>query len=389
MTSPALTILVPLRGRHLHTLRFLWHLDRSAIGYRIILADGQVHPTIARLLEEPATFPNLSLDYVRYPNDASFRDFYSKMLDSVGRVETPYVVIADNDDFLAPAGLAHCVDFLDENADYQCCGGGIAGFELYASARTPLAHLTGPFSRMTYRYDSDGSRRDISAASTGDRVLAGFRNTWSYYAVTRTRTLQAVWREIRDLDISDLQLHERFSAMRMMTLGKARSDASVVSYIRQYQTSMQLSFSNDWVAHLLRSRFTDDISIIVGRISDLVAAADGTDAKEFGERLRDALAERWLRPFIRYNYGGRSAVIDLKHFIHNRNPELVSRLRRLRFVVNRESDRLCGQLRRDGASDAYIATFRRELAVIDSVVTGKDFPEFLRRVAGDLLAKAA
>ncbi len=388
MMSAALTIVVPLRGRFLHTLRFLWHLNDCAIGCRIILADGQVHPTIGRLLDDPQTFPNLSLEYIRYPDDRSFRDFYAKMADALGRVRTPYTVLADNDDFLAPAGLARCVDFLDENADYACCGGGIAGLELYAPARARLAHLVGPFSRLTYRYAPDESPRDIAWASLGERVIAGLRNTWSYYAVARTAALLTVWQEIAALDISDLQLHERFAAMRMMTLGKARSNASVISYVRQYQTSLRLSFSDDWVAHLLRGRFTGDIAAIVDRISGLVAAADGTEEKQFGEQLRDALADRWLRPFLRYNYGGRSRVTDLKHYIHDRRPDLVSRLRRLRFLSNRETERLFARLRRDGATDAYIDTFRLEMSAIDAVATGPAFRDFLHRTAGDLLAAA-
>ena len=61
-----LTILLTLRGRHLHTLRWMWHANRVGLPCHVIIADGEVHPTIDRLLSDPGNFRNLSYEYHRH-----------------------------------------------------------------------------------------------------------------------------------------------------------------------------------------------------------------------------------------------------------------------------------------------------------------------------------
>lgn len=112
--SPRLTIVLPLKGRHLFTLRFLWYANKARLPHRILIADGQVHEAVARHLENSReTFPNLDVEYVRYPNDTGYRQFFAKMSDVVRRVRTPYAMLADNDDFLGSYGIERALDFLD------------------------------------------------------------------------------------------------------------------------------------------------------------------------------------------------------------------------------------------------------------------------------------
>ncbi|MGA9951110.1 MAG: hypothetical protein WBQ24_22905, partial [Xanthobacteraceae bacterium] len=88
--APRLTIVLPLRGRHLFTLRFLWYADKLRLPYRILIADGQVNETVARHIENSRTFfPNLDIDYVRYPDDAGYPQYFAKMADAMRRVRTP------------------------------------------------------------------------------------------------------------------------------------------------------------------------------------------------------------------------------------------------------------------------------------------------------------
>ena len=133
LTTPRLTIVMPLKGRELFTLRFLWHANREGLPYRFIIADGQVDPRLADLLELPREiFPDLWVDYFRYEDDVSFHRYFRKMADVVQKVQSPYVMLVDNDDFLVSSGLERSMDFPDANPGYVCCGGGIAGFALYS-----------------------------------------------------------------------------------------------------------------------------------------------------------------------------------------------------------------------------------------------------------------
>ena len=82
--------------------------------FRFLIADGRVRPPLMEMLENSRElFPHLDIEYVRYPDDASWSRYFAKMHDALRRVRTPYVMLVDNDDFLACAGIESCMEFLD------------------------------------------------------------------------------------------------------------------------------------------------------------------------------------------------------------------------------------------------------------------------------------
>jgi glycosyltransferase domain-containing protein len=386
MSPPRLTIVVPLKGRPLFTLRFLWHADREKLPYRFILADGQVQPALAALLESSAKFfPNLDVDYVRYPGDVNFGDFFAKLADALRRVETPYAMLADNDDFLCFTGLEISMDFLDCHADYVCCGGGVAGLSVYARSQGTFGGVVGPVNKLAYRYMPYDRSNDINSPSVTERLAIGLRNSWSYYAAFRTPALQRIAEEAHEMNLSDLQLYEKFCAMRALTLGKARSDPATVAYIRQYWTTLGSAFQVDWVHHLLRNRFSTDFSNIVSRVSEAAAHADGCDKEQIAERLRESIAP-WLRDFLRLNYGLSAAV---RRHLRTSVPGLLDWAKsRRRYSVPLERRKLFGALRQHGASADYLKAFRGELDRIDDVVNGEAFRAFLHAHGAPLLPEA-
>jgi len=373
--TPRLTILLPLKGRRLFTLRFLWHANKARLPYRFLIADGQVHPALADLLEgSRELFPELDIEYVRYPDDADFVRFFAKMSSATQRVRTPYVMLADNDDFLAMSAIEGSLDFLESHPEYVCCGGGIAGFSVYSPMHDPLGGLLGPLNKIAYRYAPYDRSRDFNSPSMTERVVAGLRHSWIYYAVFRAEAQATMWREALDMNLSDLQLLDRFCMMRALSLGKARSDPSAIAYLRQYQTSMGGAFTRDWVHHLLRSRFSSDFATIIDRLSRLAAEADGGDQMAIAERLR-AGVEPWLRDFLRLNYGLSGTA---RQYLRERMPGLLIWLKKRRRVsVGFERRALFDTLAKDGASQNYLTAFRREFVLIEEVLAGRECRDFL------------
>jgi glycosyltransferase domain-containing protein len=384
MRGDLLTILLPTKGRHLHTLRFLWHANEIKLPYRILVADGEVHPRIAELLEDPATFSSLSIDYVRYPKDVTFGHFFRKIADAAQRINTAYVKMVDNDDFLVPTGLSKCLQFLEGNLDYVCCGGGLAGFAIDDMSGTALPQVLGRVNRYAYRYTKNYTSRDLAAVSLKERVLDAYRNyKTTYYDVFRTDALQTIWTECAEIDFSDAQLHEYFCALRTVTLGKARSDASNIFYLRQYGTSGQAAFKKDWVHHLVHSRFSKDLDTTVDRISGLVAKADGGAAIVVAEELREITAV-WLRTFLKQTYAINSVTI--KEHLRSSMPDWFMKLRRMRHAaVWHERNLLFRRLRGDGAPESYLATFRGELETIERLLRDSSFLSFLQQRVPGLL----
>jgi glycosyltransferase domain-containing protein len=371
-----LTIVMPLRGRPLFTLRFLWHANAARLPYKFILADGEVRPELSRLLDDSRNlFPHIDVDYIRYPDDTDFGRYYAKMTDALERVRTPYVMLVDNDDFLAAAGLEQSLDFLAHHPDYVCCGGGIGGFAVYTRKFPALGGLRGPLNRLAYRYMPYDRSLDLASPSAAERLAQGLRNSWSYYAVFRSPELLTIWREVAEINLSDLQLHEKYCAMRTLTLGKARSDPATIAYFRQYWTTLRSAFSKDWVHHLVRSRFSTDFAEILARISREAAAADGADQSALTEDLRNNIIS-WFGDFLRRNYGPYAA---LRRYLRNTTPNLLEWAKtRRRYAVPFERRSVLAKLRRHGASEDYLRALRAELAQIEDVVSGPAFADFVR-----------
>ncbi len=370
-----LTIVMPLRGRPLFTLRFLWHANAARLPYRFILADGQVVPALAGALENSRKiFPEIDVEYIRYPDDASFADYFAKMHDAMRRVETPYAMFVDNDDFLAHAGIERSIEFLDANPDYVCCGGGVAGISAYIRKDPSLGGLVGPLNKLSFRYMPYDRSLDLDSFSATERLVRGLRNSWSWYAVYRTPALLTIRREAAEMSLSDLQLHEKFCAMRTLTLGKARSDPATIAYLRQYWTSLQYPFSHDWVHHLVRSRFNTDFAEIMRRISTAAGAADNVDPASVNDKLLSDIIS-WFGDFLVRSYGPYAA---LRRYLRARVPGLLIWAKsRRRYSSSRERRNLLAKLRQHGASDGYVRAFSAELAQIEDVISGSAFARFI------------
>jgi hypothetical protein len=146
--------------------------------------------------------------------------------------------------------------------------------------------------------------------------------------------------------------------------------------LQQHWTSSQSEVRRDFVYHLLRSRFTEDIANVLDQISHRLAELDGGSAEEIAERLRGPL-EEWVRALIAHDFG---AYATLRRNLRARAPRLLAWLktrRRWRLVWERKS--IFNKLSEDGAGREYLAKFKSELAEIEDVLTGQEFRLFLRR----------
>ncbi len=384
MKSNDLTILLTLKGRHLHTLRWLWHANRIGLPFHVIVADGEVHPTIDRLLSNPATFPHLSFEYHRY-EDRSFSDFYYKCADALKKVKTPYVMMCDNDDFVFPYGLMKSINFLNGAPDYVCAGGGIPGFTVIPQDAS-IASVTGRFDRIFYRYIPNGWYlcRDIDSASAALRVLEISENPLAiFYSVYRTQSLCTIAEEMLAYNFN-FRMHEIYYSVRTATLGKIKSTPSYFSNFRQWNTSSNFGSKYDWVEYLLLRNFAEDFKIMATKVAHSVAQSDGCNQAEFEERFgevsTDALRKELANSVMRYRF---PRLFDLKQrFLSLPRPRLIPAW--MRRWLDRKG--LWRQLALDGASRETIEAHLEELEEIEVTLQGREFAEFISRNAPELLA---
>jgi glycosyltransferase domain-containing protein len=107
-----LTVLLALKDRAAFTWRWMSYADHVRFPFAVFLADGGSDDTVKRGLADRTVFPHVHYQYVRYPPDRSYTDYWSKIADALSRVRTPFVALADNDDLFVVSSVRDAVVFL-------------------------------------------------------------------------------------------------------------------------------------------------------------------------------------------------------------------------------------------------------------------------------------
>jgi glycosyltransferase domain-containing protein len=113
-----ITAYMPLWARPRFTLRWMWHANRIRFPYPILFGDGGNNPVIRKIITERRDlFPNLSYKYFQYEaTDAPVvQDYLVRCADMLGKIETPYVLWCDNDDFPVLSGVRLAEKELDND----------------------------------------------------------------------------------------------------------------------------------------------------------------------------------------------------------------------------------------------------------------------------------
>ena len=372
--NPRLTIIMPLKGRHLFTFRCLWHANDLRLPYRFLLADGMVHEEVARRFDDSrSVFPHLDIEYLPYSDDTDYSRFWAKMVDAYARVRTPYVMNMDNDDFAGRWSIERALDFLDANPDFICARGRSMDFSVLPRSDGAYGSLCGKLNRLATNHNY----KDVTAATPAERLREGGLLHAVYSAVFRTEAAALIWREIADINFSDLMLQENFVALRTLTLGKVHIDKKSISKYSQIDTGINHHLARNWGSHLLRSRFTSDARAMIERIASAAAEAYGADAASVAEDVRSIL-EPYYQRYLVALYGLSARIKDT---LKRKWPRLATCMRgRPRFWAGRERA-VFAQLKKAGAGSDDIKCVRQELAVIGRALS----PEALHEYAGALL----
>ena len=375
--------MLTLRGRHLHTLRWMLHSNRTAFPYHVIIADWDVHPTIARLLSDSATFPNLSYEYHQYC-DTSYSDFYSKLNDAIGMVKTRFVMLTDNDDFIIKTGITNSISFLDNNPEYVCAGGKIPNFTIIPSPEFPDLTI-GEIVRIQFGYKNQ--TRGIEFPTASVRVMDEIERYQPIsYHIHRTKTLQTVFEEFVGHNFSDLSVAEFYHALRIVTLGKVHTNPAAVCYFRQNGTSTNAMVTHDWVYNLLRGNLPQDFRAMASTIATEAMRIDEKNSSGLRDTILDAYAN-----YIRHLLGATMMrhrfprLFQLKQkLLLLKGLELTPRWYKRRLL---ESKFLRG-LSNDFLDKSLLKAYRSDFNQVETTLRGDEFLSFLQANAPDLLKAA-
>ncbi len=278
--SADLTILLPLKDRVPFTHRWLAYAASAKLPHRILIADGGSDPTVAPIVAEKKT-QGLDVEYVRYPYDSTYADYYAKLADALARVTTPFVVMADNDDLFIPDGLSRAVEFLRAHPGYVACGGQCAVFWLAGPGAAQGDTIYGD--SVEWKCSSQFSTDVADAAKQRLRERCLGAND-VFYAVHRTDLLRNHFAAVRDCNPRDLFLMEQLVMFLTAIAGKTRQLDTL--YIARQQDSPGSSGGahqerfGGWYDRMLQPTWSEDFTRFVECATAALSRADGIPADE-------------------------------------------------------------------------------------------------------------
>ena len=254
------------------------YMDACACPYPILVADGGEDPEIERRLRIPSGFPRLRYDYLRYPVDVAVTDYYAKLADVVARVTTPYVMLADNDDFLLLDPAESCCDALDRDAGAVSCGGRRVVLRVQSSAKALLAAPSGP----AYAARLDTRPKAVGGDTPAARLCYFLRHVqqhylWScWYAVHRTEALASALGFARRHTFRDPVTHELHVHLALLCRGGYAEDAawSLVSQSGASQLTSQLEARGNILERFVAVNAFDDLHRILDELAPWLPGAD-------------------------------------------------------------------------------------------------------------------
>jgi glycosyltransferase domain-containing protein len=234
-----LTIVLTLRHREDFTLRWMDYMNTIQCGYKILIADGGDDESLQNHLENYKNYPNINYDYIKYPYDRSLIDYYKKLCDITDKVKTPYIMYADNDDFIILDYIDDWIVFLDNNQDFVSCGGDSATLSVYSKDNKIVNECYGNNFSIQHNKNQPFS---IEGSTGVERACDFLRHgnldkIWFiWYDILRTESVKITHKFLNIYEFKDVVSLEIYNDLSWLMLGKSKKFDSI-SYIRQTGTS--------------------------------------------------------------------------------------------------------------------------------------------------------
>jgi glycosyltransferase domain-containing protein len=226
--SNDLTIILLLKGRDDFTLRWFDYAKTLKLQHHVIIADGGADNRLEDQLKAKGYESYVSYEYIRYPYDDNYKLFYAKVLNALGKVQTPYVVLASNDDFYFFDSLDESVSFLKENPDFVTSRGEVWDFQVSSriksknsSEKSEIYGNLGGVSKL-YSYPT------VIGESAIDRVADfSFKANSIWHDVVRTANLKEAYGVLVESEINDLVISDNLICFMLASQGKIHRSSNL------------------------------------------------------------------------------------------------------------------------------------------------------------------
>ncbi|MCE9599010.1 MAG: TIGR00180 family glycosyltransferase [Spirochaetia bacterium] len=285
-----LTIVMPLKGRHFYTEFWVSYALKARLPFKLILADGSKEDEIGQFMGKNAKLlEGLDVEYLRFPFDATYADYYKKVLNTLSMVKTKYVVLLDNDTFPVPSSLGACIAFMESNADHSCCRGAHVDFDFDSNGEIICDDVY-----LTKDDRTAGILKSFDQANAIERI-----ESWShythilYYNVHRMENMVRAWRTIVNNNFMDLTMTDFSIAVHALIGGKTRVLDGV--YMMRHRgspesVSAEMYRRLDIMDRVLSPRWTQEWAAGMEEVCDRICTEDAHQVREeVAERIRMAV----------------------------------------------------------------------------------------------------
>ena len=189
--------------------RLLKFYKRNNISINIIILDSTPYAPSDKELIHLLSDKNIL--WKKYKSDITY---WERISNGSRYINTEYVTLCADDDFIIPDALIACMYFLEKNTDYSSSHG------LYfnhsnADQSKKYGFSIGPI------YNKGRSADESSPTERIKAYLSGKINYYPLYAVHRSETFRLIWSETKDY-VYDWNLHELFSSCLSLVYGKMK-----------------------------------------------------------------------------------------------------------------------------------------------------------------------
>jgi glycosyltransferase domain-containing protein len=270
-----LTFLLPLKNRADYSITWLQHNINPDYDY--FIADGSSDDSNENLFSN-LNLPNLT--YKRYPEDKTVGVFLSKVWDAMRQIDTPYLMMCDNDDFLNFYGIPGCLDALAAHPEAVCAGGPLVG----------VSHIRKSDSKILYSlpFKIVPSSAKLNGKAGFEALQQMFRDySHMYYNVFRTVVCREIWQDINRLEIENVFLMELLQAELTFCHGKY-IETGANHYIRLTNptSSVAKSAGENDISHFQKIYFDEAYRTEALKISRHVAALLQVDINRFLDHFK-------------------------------------------------------------------------------------------------------
>jgi len=213
--ADALTIIVPLYGRENLSQLFLSYLQHIKCPFKVLFADGSLNDQSS--LINRTNFPDVNLEYYRFPYDKDIQTYMKKMKEIYTKVRTPLTVMMDNDDLFCLNGLYEGIEFLSENPDYWGYRQDVRELRWNGNgAHSPRSIYELP------NIDGDDSLQRVFSSITNRNAL--------WHDITRSSVHTEFFDVLDTLEVNDLQCTVSLQCYYPPVFGKIRRGAEKPYY---------------------------------------------------------------------------------------------------------------------------------------------------------------